>query len=83
MEWGAVQPDWAEQTTRTPERRVGDGLWGAAVPSHWEIADAEMYAILRYLRSVVAEDERETGTTLRQRRVLVMSDCKPAMQQIE
>ena len=28
------------------QERVGAGLWGGRLPDDWEIADAEMYAIL-------------------------------------
>ena len=81
--WSGVQPDWRDEEPRTLGRRVGDGLWGMAVPANWEIADAEMYAILRFLRLVAEASDEDAGVPVRERRVLVMSDCKPAMQQIE
>ena len=34
-------------------------MMGAAVPSNWEICDAELYAVLLYLRTVVLEREWE------------------------
>ena len=37
------------------EQHVGAGMMGAAVPSNWEVCDAELYAILLYLRTVVLE----------------------------
>ena len=81
--WSGVQPDYEGDTRGTEADRVGRGLWGMAVPSNWEIADAEMYAILRYLRHVVEEDDTVSEQPVAKRRVLVLSDCKPAMQQIE
>ena len=42
-----------------------------------QVIDAEMYAVLAYLRKMAtAEDAAD-------RRCLVLSDCKPALQQIE
>jgi ribonuclease HI len=54
-----------------------------AVPSNFEICDAEIYAILRYLRHVVEQSDAEAGMPVSARRVLVLSDCQPAMDQIE
>ena len=54
----------------------GQGLWGR-LPDDWQVIDAEMYAVLAYLRKMAtAEDAAD-------RRCLVLSDCKPALQQIE
>ena len=60
-------------------RRVGRGLWGARLPGDWEIADAEMYAILAYLKSVV----RREGQHAHRCRCLVASDCQSVLQEIE
>ncbi len=41
---------------------LGSGLWGGALPLDWDNNDAEAYAILRYLQSVVerpADPSRE------------------------
>merc|ERR1712185_747492 len=54
------------------------GAWGGRIPSDWEIADCEMYAILRYLQRVV---ERSADPSAE--RVLVLSDCAPALRSIE
>ena len=55
----------------------GQGLWGGRLPDDWQVIDAEMYAVLAYLRKMAtAEDAAD-------RRCLVLSDCKPALQQIE
>ena len=35
--WAGVQPDYEGEGIRTDERRVGDGMWGMAVPLAWEI----------------------------------------------
>ena len=62
-------------------RRIGRGMWGAAVPSASmnTIVDAEMYAVLLYLRRMVGDG----GTNARERRCLVLSDCQPALKAIE
>jgi len=41
------------------------------------VIDAEMYAILAYLRKMASASDAQT------RRCLVLCDCKPALQQIE
>ena len=52
----------------------GQGLWGGRLPDDWQVIDAEMYAVLAYLRKMAtAEDAAD-------RRCLVLSDCKPALQ---
>ena len=43
----------------------------------WEPIDAEMYAILAYLRKMASASDAQS------RRCLVLCDCKPALQQIE
>ena len=43
----------------------------------WEVIDAEMYAILAYLRKMASASDAQS------RRCLVLCDCKPALQQIE
>ena len=55
---------------------LGAGMWGGKLPSTWEVIDAEMYAILAHLRKMASE--RRAGAA-----VLVLCDCKPALQQIE
>ena len=60
-------------------RRVGAGMWGAALPSESfdNIVDAEMYAILLYMRRMA------TASDAMERRCLLLSDCKSALQQVE
>ena len=60
------------------ERRTGVGMWGGGLPDTFEIADAEMYAILE----VVREAERR-GAGGEPTRCLVMSDSKSCLEQIE
>ena len=55
----------------------GAGMWGGKLPSTWEPIDAEMYAILAYLRKMASASDAQS------RRCLVLCDCKPALQQIE
>ena len=72
--WEGVQPldeadlSWAEREAirdgkGEPEasvlRRVGAGMWGAALPSESFdcIVDAEMYAILLYLRRMASASD--------------------------
>ena len=52
-------------------------MWGGKLPSTWEPIDAEMYAILAYLRKMASASDAQS------RRCLVLCDCKPALQQIE
>jgi ribonuclease HI len=77
-----AQPDWeGEGQPRTDERKMGDGMWGAATPAHWEIADAEMYAIYRVLKRAIGDTENDLP--VEERHVLIMSDCESPMGQIE
>ena len=59
-------------------RCLGAGMWGGALPQDWDNNDAEAYAILRYLQSVV-----ERASDPAQERVLVMSDSRAVMDVIE
>ena len=52
-------------------------MWGGKLPNTWEPIDAEMYAILAYLRKMASASDAQS------RRCLVLCDCKPALQQIE
>ena len=52
-------------------------MWGGNLPNTWEVIDAEMYAILAYLRKMASASDAQA------RRCLVLCDCKPALQQIE
>ena len=68
--------------TLTAEQRalhcLGAGMWGGALPQDWDNNDAEAYAILRYLQSVV-----ERAPEPAEERVLVMSDSRAVMDVIE
>ena len=44
------------------------------LPNTWEVIDAEMYAILAYLRKMASASDAQA------RRCLVLCDCKPALQ---
>ena len=69
------------ESDESVRRRVGAGLWGAALPSTSldTIEDAEMYAVLLYLRKMTSGGAADA----RQRRCLVLSDCQPALLAIE
>ncbi len=63
------------------------GMGGGRLPDFWRPIDAEVYAVLAYLRKVVSEVD-ESGAEpsvaeLKTRRVLIATDCLPALQQIE
>ena len=58
------------------------GFEAGRLPSTFETPDAETHALLRFLKAVVDEPEREAGERGR-RRALYLSDCKPAMQAVE
>ena len=82
--WMGVQPSVEGSTRHTIAERVGSGMWGMACPSNWQIADAEMYAILRYLRHVAQQSAEDAGgKDVSERRVLILSDCQPALDQVE
>ena len=80
-----VVPEMATQAQF--ESAMAAGFGGGKLPDSWSIADAEVYAMLAYLKRVVAEPGANgaapSAEELKERRVLVMSDCVPAMQQVE
>ena len=45
-------------------RCLGAGRWGGALPQDWDNNDAEAYAILRYLQSVVERTLLRKGCSL-------------------
>ena len=59
-------------------RCLGAGMWGGALPQDWDNNDAEAYAILRYLQSVV-----DRAPVPEQERVLVMSDSRAVLDVVE
>ena len=70
-----------ENTAEIAER-LGHGLWGAALPTHWTVADAECYAIYAYLRHTLDEIEAD-GLDPQQQRLLIVADNAPILEQIE
>ena len=71
-----------EGTAKMERRAVGEGLWGEKLPDKWEVYDAEMYMIVRYLREVahrLAEgtEEGDTGDAV------VVSDSLSALLELE
>ena len=70
--WGALSPE------QRALRCMGAGMWGGALPQDWDNNDAEAYAILRYLQSVV-----ERADDPARERVLVMSDSRAVLDVIE
>ena len=65
---------------RDVTRRVGRGLWGMRLPSHWEIYDAEMYTMIAYMRSVlhrIRNEHAEPGD------ILIVSDSLGALRSLE
>ena len=56
------------------ERCASKGMWGGGCPQDWEIADAEAYAIFRYLEKVVQNSDtrwyrtRSTSRSTRRQR---------------
>ena len=57
------------------------GLWGGRLPDSFAIVDAEMYACYRFLLQVWTE--AATPEARAACRVLICSDCRPALQQID
>ena len=82
--WEGVTPRKPEDQLKaeTPEqtrKRVGAGTWGMATPKDWEITQAELFAILMYLKRL--KDRHGSYTT--HRRVLIASDCLTGINMIE
>ena len=69
--------DSLTQTERVA-RCVGAGMWGGALPQDWDNNDAEAYAILAYLQSVVDRSESPGDE-----RVLVLSDSRAVLDVLE
>ena len=63
------------------DRRFAASLWGGRLPDSFAIVDAEMYACYRYLLKVWTD--AATPAARAACRVLICSDCRPALQQIE
>ena len=53
-------------------------MWGGVLPPDWTSYDAEMYAIHAYLQAVMTASMDPA-----QERVLIVSDCRPALDAIE
>ena len=60
------------------ERCMGAGMWGGALPRDWDNNDAEAYAILSYLQSVLRRSRSPADE-----KVLVLSDSRAVMDVIE
>jgi len=76
--WEGVRPG-----AGTEDEKVGWGLWGGALPSHFSIADAECYAIVKCLRDVVADMDEGLDDGRDAPRCVIMSDCKPVLRAME
>ena len=74
-----------EATEQQIAAACGAGLEGGRLPSSWEVIDAELYAIFSVLRRVWLEAKAggATAADMKQQRVLIISDCKPALTQLE
>ena len=63
---------WNSWTTaERVERCIAEGMWGGGLPADWEIADAEAYAIYKYLLKIV-----NTSSNPSQERVMILSDSQ-------
>ena len=56
-------------------------MWGGRLPDSCEAVDAELAACFYYLRRVHNAQTNDEGRA--STRVLIMSDCKPAMEAME
>ena len=54
----------------------GAGMWGGKLPSTWEPIDAEMYAILAYLRKMASASDAQS------RRCLVLCEAVSAVRAV-
>ena len=70
--WGALTAD------DRVEACLAQGMWGGACPPDWEIGEAELYAIFKYLQRVVATSARPE-----EERVLVVSDSQTSLDKLE
>jgi len=73
--------DYVRATDKGDCVAVGRGLTGGRLPDSFEACDCELYAAYKYLLRVW--EEAGSVEKRQQARVLIMSDCKPAMQQME
>ena len=62
-------------------KTVGQGMWGGRLPDSCEAVDAELAACFYYLRRV--HDSAKDDAERKRSRILILSDCKPAMQAME
>ena len=72
-----------EELREKRARWVGGGMWGAALPAHFEVVDAELAGALMYLRKVVKEEDAPGGRGAKSCRCLLIMDCKGAMELME
>ena len=61
------------------DERVGRGLWGVRLPTHWNICDCEMYMIIEHIRTTLnrMQEGQEPGD------VLTISDSLSALRTLE
>ena len=60
--------------------QVKQGCYGMATPSDWDITQAELYAILVYLRRIRSRYDEQRASKLR---ILIISDCRNGLGRIE
>ena len=74
-----------EATEQEVAAACGAAFEGGRLPNSWEVIDAELWAIFTVMRRVWLEARvrGETPEELKQKRVLILSDCKPALTQLE
>ena len=81
--WEGVRPEAEIQTGYlTAEERLRlctrAGMWGGGLPADWGSNEAEMFAVLQYLREMVHRSDDPSAE-----RVLVLSDCQGVLSSIE
>ena len=71
-----------EGVAETERGAVGAGLWGEKLPDTWEVYDAEMYMVVRYLQAVLRRLEEGEATNA-EGDVIVVSDSLSALRELE
>ena len=87
MNWGAMEVAGEQMLHMDAQQEAdaaGAGMEGGRLPDSWDVIDAELYAVFRVLLRVYLEAKRRGGDEEAQQcRVLVLSDCKSGMEEME
>jgi ribonuclease HI len=81
---GATRTDMGQLdcSEEQEEKAIRNGLEGGRLPDSWSVQDAETYAIYMAMRRVYLEAKQQ-GDDPKEKRLLIMSDCRAAIMAIE